>query len=40
MVAMMVAVVRIQRKCCPGKGKGTMAPDQHRQSKGNAMMVS
>jgi hypothetical protein len=35
-----VAAVQIQGKHQQGKCKGTMAPDQHRQGKGDAMFVS
>jgi hypothetical protein len=38
--AVAVVAVRIRQKCQQGEGKGLMVPDQHRQGKGNATMVS
>jgi hypothetical protein len=38
--AVVVVAVRIRQKRQRGKSKGMMAPDQHRQGEGNAIMVS
>jgi hypothetical protein len=40
MAAVAVAVVWMQQKCQGCKRKGIMVPDQHRQGKGDATIVS